>query len=99
MGPVGALVKAAVSLPVLFAHVRRELLLPTQLGAAWALYKGDLKKPVRVALIGLSYENATKAAYIINDLTGKKKAIKMHVLVRLSRFQERFGPFSLLHCT
>ena len=36
----------------------------------------------------------TKAAYFINDVTGKKKmAIKVNVLVRLRSFQERFGPF------
>ena len=38
--------------------------------------------------------NGTKAAYIIDDLTGKKKlVIKVHVSVRLRPFQERFGPF------
>ena len=36
----------------------------------------------------------TKAAYIIDDLTGKNKlAMKVHGLVRLRPFQERFGPF------
>ena len=43
---VGALVKVAVSLPVLCAHVRRETLPPTQLGMAYAPLKGGLKKPV-----------------------------------------------------
>ena len=43
VGPVGgAHVKVPVSLPVLCAHARRETLLPTQLGAAYALLNGGI---------------------------------------------------------
>ena len=41
---------------------------------------GGLKKPARVALIGLGNENATKAAYTIDDLTGKKQKQQKRML-------------------
>ena len=40
----GALVKVAVSLPVLCVHVRRETLPSTHLGVAYALLKGGAKE-------------------------------------------------------
>ena len=62
-GPGGELLKAVVSLPMLCAHVRREVLPLTQLGVAWGLLRGELKKPVRVALIRLRNGNATKEGH------------------------------------
>ena len=82
-------------LSVLCAQVRRETLPPTQLGVAYAILKGDLKTPVQVVVIWLRSENATKAAFVIDDLTGKNKTgnKKYILLVRLRSSQERLGPF------
>ena len=58
-GPGGwALVKAAASMLMFSAHVRREASLPTQLGVAWYIPKGDFMKPVKADLIGILNGNA-----------------------------------------
>ena len=64
----------------------------SQLSWAWPkLIEGRLKE----TNLGYPFwnENEIKIAYIIDYLTGKKVAIKVHVLVRLRPFQERLGPF------
>ena len=102
VGPVGGgggLVKAAVPLPVLCVHVRRETIPPTQLGVAWAFLKAEIKKLVRVAFMRLGNENATKAAYIKDDLTGKKKGNKNKCFSSFKAFLRAAWSISLLSCT